>query len=309
MRLPQLLLGVSHSHYHQDDCGTDTPTLSRSVAEVLLSQSPAHAYACHPKLGGKGGKLATKAMDKGTFLHDRFLGGGPEIVIVDAPDWRKRKEPAAGFTVADPGPTRDEAVAAGKLVMLPKELAQRTREEDSLRKLVLSHPAMVNFDKMAKEAVVVWADELGVVWRCRLDLFWQSHGVSWDLKFTESASEDAIDRAMRWGSHGLQCAVYESAMSALTPELVGRNELHFLFAEFGGLGCRAARPGPGKLQVAEDQRKRASKIWKKCLESGEWPGYPEQELIVEASSFEIQREMDRQIAEAGEPAWMAKEEP
>lgn len=309
MRFPQLLLDVKHLAYHQDQLGLDVPTLSRSVAEVLLSQSPAHARACHPKMGGTGGKVASKSMDKGTLLHDRFLGGGPEIVIVDAPDWRKRKEPAAGYTVADPGPVRDEAVAAGKLVMLPKEMAQRTKEEDSLRKLVLSHPAMANFDKMAKEAVIVWEDENGVVWRCRLDLALFSHGEAWDLKFTENASDEAIDRAMRWGSHGLQCAVYQNAMDALTPELMGRNELHFLFAEFGGISCRTARPGPGKLKVADDQRRRASKIWKKCLETGEWPGYPTAELIVEATSFELSREMDRQISEAGdsaEPQWFTE---
>lgn len=311
MRLPQLLLDVSHTDYHADRLLPDTPTLSRSIAEVLLSQSPKHAFKAHPRLGGGGNKKATASMDKGTFLHDRFLGGGPEIVIIDAPDWRARKNPKPGFTVADPGPLKEEALAAGKLAMLPHELEARAWQENNLRKLVLSHPTMANFDKMVKEAVIVWEDENGVIWRCRLDLALFSHGESWDLKFTENASDEAIERAVRYGSHALQCAVYESAMDALTPELMGRNELHFLFVEFDGIGCRSARPGPGKLNIARDQMKRASKIWKRCLESGEWPQYPTAELIVEASGFELGREMDKQIMEAGgsvDPDWAKGEE-
>ena len=36
--------------YHADPC--PAPSLSRSIAKLLVERSPAHAYAAHPRLGG-----------------------------------------------------------------------------------------------------------------------------------------------------------------------------------------------------------------------------------------------------------------
>jgi hypothetical protein len=308
MKLPAIL-DIDHKSYHGDDTGLGVPTLSRSVAEILTTQSPRHAWLSHPKLGGSNGKKASKAMQDGTANHDYLLGGGQEIVIVDAPDWRYRKEPSAGFTVADPGSLRKEIEASGKIAMLPKE-----HEELESSRVDIREALNRRFEKqggwdaaiasMHRETTIVWEEE-GCIWRCRLDLYEPSMGESWDLKFTVSADDEAIVRKMRRENSAFQAACYIAAMNAFVPQLAGRNLLRFLFIESAGTDCRFGRPSAALVHMAEDQRKRAMKKWRKCLESGKWPGYPERELIVEPASWQLAAALDKELAEGGEePEWL-----
>jgi hypothetical protein len=298
VKLPAIL-DISHELYHQDRLGLDVPTLSRSVAEILTTQSPLHAYRAHPKLGGKGGKKSTKDMDNGSVLHDYFLGSGPEIVVVDAPDWRKRKE-------FDPGPIRKEIEAAGKIAMLPKEVEELKRDRATIQEALDRRFGGWEkyIEKRRRESTLVWEEE-GVVWRIRLDLYEQSIGEAEDLKFTYSADDEAIVRKMRRENAAFQAACYVAGMNAMFPELAGRNMLRFLYIEFSGADCRFGRPSQALISMAEDQRQRAMKKWRTCLERNEWPGYPDRELVVEPASWQLAAALDKELSEGGdEPEWL-----
>ena len=41
----------SHEEYLSDPC--PEPSLSRSIADILMAQSPLHAWCAHPRLGNK----------------------------------------------------------------------------------------------------------------------------------------------------------------------------------------------------------------------------------------------------------------
>lgn len=309
MKLPAIL-DIGHMQYHADDTGLDVPTLSRSVADILTTQSPLHAYKAHAKLGAKGnGKKATKEMQDGSANHDWLLGGGQEIVIVDAPDWRMRKEPKDGFTVADPGALRTEIEAAGKLALLPKELAElkesrREMQEALDRRFADQGGWEAVTAGMRKESTIVWEEE-GCIWRCRLDLYEPPMGEAWDLKFCYSADDESVVKKMRRENSAFQAVCYIAAMNALVPELAGRNALKFLFIESAGTDCRFGRPHSALLAKAESQRARAMKKWRTCLKSGIWPGYPDQELIVEAAAWELAAEFDKAVADGmPEPDFM-----
>ncbi len=306
MKLPAIL-DISHTDYHKDAIpGLDVPTLSRSIAEVITTQSPLHGFRAHPRLGGKNGKKASAAMQEGSANHDWLLGGGQEIVIVDAPDWRYRKEPSAGFTVADPGALRKEIEASGKLAMLPKEAVELEASRAHIREALASR--FGDWEKatsgMLKESTLVWEED-GVIWRARLDLYAPTIGESWDLKFTVSADDEAIVRKMRRENAAFQAACYVAGMNALVPELAGRNLLKFLYIESSGTDCRFGRPSAALVHMAEDQRQRAMKKWRECLKSGKWPSYPERELIVEPASWQLAAALDKELSESGEePEWL-----
>ena len=65
------ILNVSESEYRADPLSV--PSLSASIAKVLIMESPAHAYDIHPKLGNRARKPSA-AMDEGTLIHTLLLG-------------------------------------------------------------------------------------------------------------------------------------------------------------------------------------------------------------------------------------------
>lgn len=313
MRLPQLLLDVSHARYHVDDTGTDVPTLSRSIADILIKQTPRHAALAHPRLAGKGGKAATKAMDAGTLLHLQLLGQGPTIEVITGFDsWRTKESKAR----------RDEAAAAGAFPLLEHEYEPlaglRTAIWKSLDEQFDGWKEYI--DGFKPEATLVWKENNGVVCRSRHDLV--RPGKSIDLKFCASASDNAVDKAVHNGSHALQDVVYVSGMNALWPEWAGRNELEFIFVEAtmdsskwknstSAHCCRAVGIDAPARSIAESEWQRAKKKWAACLSSGNWPSYPKEKLMIGVASWQMRQEMDKQIMESGgsiDPAWMEGEE-
>lgn len=292
MRLPAIL-DIPHSLYHADDLGLDVATLSRTTAEVLTTKSPKHAWREHPRLGGKNGKVATKAMNIGTVMHDRLLGNGPPVEVIDADSWRTNAAKKQ----------REDAIENGSVPLLIGEFEKMAARESGIKESLSEFFGDDWFgivQEQEREPTIVW-ESSKVICRCRLDLFSRSNGTALDLKFTENASDAAVERAMRYGSHALQSSVYTEAMDVLTPEMAGRNTFDFLFVEIEPpYGVRLAAPGPAALSIAESQWRRALKLWKKCLESGKWPGYPKEKLIVEASSFQMSHEMDKAIASGTE---------
>jgi hypothetical protein len=95
------LLDCSKEQYHADP--TEVPSLSYSVAKILLTESPMHAYYYHPRLGGHV-REQTKAMGKGQVIHKLLLGIGADIVVVRADNFRTKAAQEL----------RDAAIAAGK---------------------------------------------------------------------------------------------------------------------------------------------------------------------------------------------------
>src|SRR5690606_29585641 len=103
------LVQMDADTYYADPC--PEPSLSQSIAHVLLAKSPLHAWLQHPRLGGKA-RAATKAMDEGSLVHALLLGQDDQIVEVDADSWRTNAAKEQ----------RDAARAEGKIPVLAGEL-------------------------------------------------------------------------------------------------------------------------------------------------------------------------------------------
>ena len=79
--------------YHADPC--ERPSLSASIAKVLDRSSPLHAWAAHPRFGGRAPVRESKALARGTLLHALLLGESDRIEVVHADDWRTKAAKAA----------------------------------------------------------------------------------------------------------------------------------------------------------------------------------------------------------------------
>src|ERR1700677_3058420 len=104
---------LSAEVYHADPCVK--PSLSSSIANVLLQQSPLHAWMAHPRLNPNFQRESDSRADIGSIAHAIFLERDEsKIVIVQANDWRTNLAKQA----------RDDAHAQGKYAILePKFVA------------------------------------------------------------------------------------------------------------------------------------------------------------------------------------------
>ena len=76
---------MTHADYHAD-VGSPVPSLSSSIANVLISRSPLHAWMAHPRLNPDWRPEPwNKRLDFGTFAHKLLLEGNEDAIAVIAP--------------------------------------------------------------------------------------------------------------------------------------------------------------------------------------------------------------------------------
>ena len=88
-RLPPTIVAMPLADYVRDPA--PAPSLSASIAHLLLTRSPRHAWLAHPRLNPQWAPEEDERFDFGTIAHELLLEGHTNsAVVVDAPNWRKR---------------------------------------------------------------------------------------------------------------------------------------------------------------------------------------------------------------------------
>jgi hypothetical protein len=258
---------ISEDDYHADQLGQEYgPSLSNSIAKVLLDKSPAHAYAQHPRLGGVR-KDSTKTFDAGKLAHKLILGKGAELLVVDAKDWKKKAAQTA----------RKEARASGKIPALVGDYKTATKAAQVVR------------EKLARLGIdLVGESELQVTWeerrphggvRCRgmLDHVELPGGraVIYDLKTTRDSKPSAISNSVIRYGYDTQRAAYTRALEQLYPGLGPADvDFMFIFAEtVEPFAVTVGRLDDVLRERGEERWVRAVDIWDECLRFDAWPEY------------------------------------
>lgn len=247
-----IIQGLDEETYHAH------PALSSTGARKLL-ESPARFdyWRKHPE-------PHKDAFDLGTAVHSKVLGTGWDVAVLDFPDFRTKAAREA----------RDEARAAGKVVISPTQAAQA----DAMTEAVLAHPtARILFEQPGNsEASVFTTDpETGVEVRARYDFLPDlnaEHPIAVDLKTTaKAASEDEFAKTVANFGYDVQDAHYDFAHALVTgrqiplvfvvveteaPYLVAVYQLPVIWREMGATKARRAR-----------------ELFAECTASGIWPGY------------------------------------
>lgn len=281
---PGIYCDIPHATYLADPC--KIPTLSASVAQVLNDESPKHAWQAHPRLGGKADEEDdTEAKDRGTIVHKLLLGRGPDVVPVEANDWRTKIAKEA----------RDAARAAGQVPVLARKLASYRSAAQALEIRLLQ--SMVAFQGGKPEVTVVWESD-GVLCRARMDYLRISDTdcIIDDVKTCESANPCAVGAKMVSFGADIQAAAYVEAMETLRPELAGRITIRFDYVE-----CRAPHevsvnvPSGAMLELGRHKWRQAKETWRRCNERQEWPGYPSGVHRAEPPPWALSEDMERQM--------------
>ncbi|MFF9639423.1 PD-(D/E)XK nuclease-like domain-containing protein [Streptomyces bacillaris] len=240
----------------------DRTSLSSSGARKLLPPS-CPALFRHEQDNPRPRKAV---FDFGNAAHRLVLGDGPDLVAIDADDWRTKAARQE----------RDEVTAGGGLALLVAEYDQVQHMADAIRR----HPvASVLFAPGSgrPEVSVVWEDDRsGVRRRARFD--WLPNPGSGrliipDYKTCRSAEPSALRRAMDEYGYHQQADWYRAAARAVD---LGGEDTAFVFVcqeKTAPYLITVFEPDMSALRIAARKNRRAITTFAKCTESGYWPGY------------------------------------
>lgn len=262
---------VSEFQYHQD-LVADEPTISRSFIHTMIQRSPKHAWAGHPKLNPEYVTPDDEAkFDLGTAAHALFLEGRNAVEVCEFDSWRTNAAKEA----------RDLARAHGRIPLLDKDWQAVQAMCAALRDQLPGG----YFQDGEAERTIVWRDR-GVLCRARLDYL--SGDRIYDYKSTSStAAPGAWSRTMFNFGYDIQAAFY----------LRGSGASRFCFAvqeTFEPYAVQTFELAPDALALANRKIDWALDTWKRCMESGVWPGYPARTAFVTLPAWAEVQWFDRE---------------
>lgn len=259
---------ISDAVYHGDPC--PEPSLSSSIARILLAQSPLHAQFNHPRLNKKLVRETKNEMDFGSVCHRLLLGKGNEIEVINFDDFRSKGAQEA----------RDAARAVNKIPLLRKHVLD-THNMHSVALAAIRRTFGADFWETGKsEVTLAWMRSAVIgqkpIWmRARIDRFFKS-GIVFDYKTTSgSAQPDSATRRLYDAGFHIQAAFYEDGITSIFPKLTGRVQPILMFQEKEPpYACSFLTPSEGSMSVAREQVAEAASAWSNCLHQNDWPSYP-----------------------------------
>lgn len=252
---------VPAARYHADPC--ERPSLSSSIAKILIEKTPRHAWYAHPRLNPDFVPGDDSKFNLGSAVHELMLGKGAGYTIVKAADYRGKDAQAA----------RQRAREEGRIPLLHEQYLQAVGIANEA-----SHNLAqidVQLEGYRNEGVLVW-EHHGLPCRAMVDSIGRGVHQIWDIKTTVSGlSDSAIARSIVNYGYDLSAAFYIKGLEAVLPELVGRVEFRWIFVETEPpYELRVIEADPITLEFGKRKAEAAMLQWAACMSSDVWPGWP-----------------------------------
>lgn len=250
---------MPEAEYHADPCAE--PSLSSTMAKTIVSGVAGPARLREIMSHGQEHKAV---FDFGSAAHEKVLGRGAGVEVLDFPAWTTKASREA----------RQAVWGAGGTPVLARDAAQ----VDAMAEAILSNPVageLFTRGAGSPELSMFTIDEVTGRWqRGRLDFLADRHTIV-DFKTTGQSAERSqwIKHSWDYGYH-LQAAAYLD--QAISLDLVDEDAI-FLHV------VQETKPPfvLGIYQVSADQltegrrlMRRALDLWDRCLTLDEWPAIP-----------------------------------
>lgn len=250
---------MTAEQYHADPA--PQPSLSSSIARILVNESPYKAWYSHPKLNPGYQERHEDKFDMGTAAHAMLLeNDASRIVTVEANDWRTKAAQEA----------RAAAHAAGKTALLTRHFAAVSKMVDVAKAFIAQSEIAEYWTQAESEVTATW-QENGIWLRCRFDRLALNRNCIMDYKSTGDASPEPFSRQLvRMGYH-FQDAFYRRAVRAL-----GGKEPSFVFLAQSvepPHECSLHACEPALREIADLEVQTAIDTWRQCLTSKKWPSH------------------------------------
>jgi hypothetical protein len=248
---PGIYSGITSADYHADEA------LGSTSLKTLATRTPAHWRweAEHP--------VHKDAYDLGTVAHSLILEDDESgVTVIDVAEKRGKvwTEPA------------DAAKAEGKIPLKTAEWEQVKGMRDS----VMAHPlARAAFTNHRAEESVFWQELDGLMLKCRPDA-WHP-GLLVDLKTTRDANPNEFGKTAHEFGYHQSAAHYIDGVKAVTGEYL---PFHFVLVEkTEPYLVSVVELDVEAINIGRQLNDRAKRIYRECVETNTWPGYPNADLI------------------------------
>ena len=254
---PKIVDGLSAEAYH-----ADKTSISSSGLRALLNPGCPAQFKYdrdHPQ-------PPKREFDLGNAVHTAVLGEGHDIVeITGFTDYKK----------ADARALRDEAYAAGKVPLLPKEKKQVDEMAAAVRRHKDAGPLLAP-GMGIPERSIYWTDPATGV-RCRVRPDWlivrPEITAIVDLKTTTDANPEACSKAIESYSYHQQGALYVDGVQAagLAPE--GARFFYVFQSKKAPYLITVRELSDQDQDIGRARNERALRIYAECLANDDWPDW------------------------------------
>lgn len=205
--------------------------------------------------------------DFGHAAHKLILGAGPDIVVIDAADWKTKAARE----------DRDAAYAADQVPMLAADYEQ----VQAMEKALLEHPVASKLFAPGTgrpEQSLFWVDEPTGIWR-RARLDWLRNPgpgrlITPDYKTTRAADLDSIARSVHLFGYFQQAAWYLDGVHALGLAEEGESAFVLVFQEKAApYLITVVELDVMALRLGRELNRRAIELYAQCRQADRWPGY------------------------------------
>lgn len=251
------------------------PSMNAGAAHALLTQSPAHAWAEHPKLNPNHQSTESSRLELGTIAHALLLeDDSSQVVVIEADDWRKKEAKEQ----------RDAAREAGKLPILSKDYFG-VQEMVTRAKFAISKSEFAkDFKEAVPEQTLLW--QHGGVWcRSRPDKASWDWRILFDYKTVAgSAHPHAFQRTILQQGYDIQAELGMMGVEAL--ELTENPTFVFIVQEIEPpYAVSFVSLSPAWQDLAHQKVKRAATILEGCIRTNTWPSYTERTAYLDPPAY------------------------
>jgi hypothetical protein len=253
---PVVIDGMSADDYHADR----TSISSTGLRNILDPGCPAQF-----KYDRDNPAAPKKEFDIGHAAHLLVLGEGPELEVIDFPDWRTKAAQSK----------RDAAYDEGKVPLLTKDHDQVKAMAEAIRQDPIAGPLFRPGSGIAEQSIF-WTDPAtGIRCRVRPDWLKQLPGLTLavDYKTAKDASPLALSRAIRDRSYHQQDALYLDGIEAagLAPD---HCRFVFVFQSKTAPYLITVRElSEADRTIGRARNQRALRLYAECMRTDEWPDW------------------------------------
>lgn len=270
--------GMPHDIYLKDP--VPGGSLSSSGARMLLDPN------CPAKFDyyRKHRRPPSKEFDIGTAAHHVLLGVGPELVVIDADNYRKGENRVK----------RDKTYMADKTPVLQHQMDMVNEMAAAARRDLVAGPLLLE-GSGEPEVSFFWIDgPTGIRCRARVDFLSVLRNkdgrlIILDYKSCRSAAPSKVERAVM--EHG-----YHMQGAHLIDAVIGTGHAEdatvlFIFQEKEPpYLCTVHELHPvSALWVGRELNDKARQVYAKCDAAGVWPGYADDIVEIDLPYWEQQR--------------------
>lgn len=253
---PSFVDGLSADDYHADR----TSISSTGLRKILTPGCPAQfKYDLdHPQ-------PPKKEFDLGHAAHLLVLGEGPELEVIDFPDWKK--------TAARE--LRDLAYDEGKVPLLTKDHDMVQAMAAAIRQHPIAGGLFTPGSGIAERSIFFTDPATGIRCRVRPDWVKQVGGMNLcvDYKTCADANPLAVSRAIRDRAYHQQDPLYIDGIDAAMPADEGTRFIFVFQSKTAPYLITVRELDQQSRDIGRARNDRALRIYADCMATGEWPDW------------------------------------